>query len=113
MGVKCRITGPSIFRAGFRVPPRPRCGLTGCSGRCRMAGMNIEKIRKRLTGGFRPFLIRTSDGREYAVPHPEFIAVGKSDVAVVDKEGDIDVLDALHIVSLRTPKVRNGVSSKS
>ena len=57
-------------------------------------------------------MIRTSDGREYSVPHPEFIAVGKSDVAVVDKDGDIDVLDALHIVSIKTPKTRNGVGSK-
>jgi hypothetical protein len=70
--------------------------------------MNIEKIRKRFSPGFRPFVIRTSDGREYEVPHPEFIAVGKSDVAIVDNEGDINVLDALHVVALKTPKARNG-----
>ena len=64
--------------------------------------MNLDKIRKKLSGGFRPFLIRTSDGREFAVPHPEFIAVGKYEVAVVDKDGDIDLLDPLHIVSLRS-----------
>ena len=69
--------------------------------------MSIDKIRKRLTGGFRPFVLRTSDGREFPVPHPEFIAVGKSDVAVVDKTGDINVLEALHIVSIKTPKARN------
>ncbi len=63
--------------------------------------MNVEQIRKRLTGGFRPFLIRTSDGREYPVPHPEFIAVGKHSVAVVDKDGYIDSLDPLHIVSVK------------
>ncbi len=64
--------------------------------------MNIEKIRKQITGGFRPFILRTSDGREYRVPHPEFIALGKSDVAVVDKDGDINVLDALHVVAIKT-----------
>ena len=70
--------------------------------------MNIEKIRKQVTGGFRPFILRTSDGREFHVPHPEFIAFGKSDVAVVDRSGDINILEALHIVSLKTPKSKNG-----
>jgi hypothetical protein len=54
--------------------------------------MNIEKIRKRLAGGFRPFQIRTSDGREYDVPHPEFIMVAPREIAVVDKDGFIDTL---------------------
>lgn len=74
--------------------------------------MNVEKIRKRLGRGFRPFVLRTSDGREFEVPHPEFIALGKFDVAVVDSEGDINLLDALHIVSIKTPKIRNGVPGK-
>jgi hypothetical protein len=74
--------------------------------------MSIDKIRKRLTGGFRPFVLRTSDGREFPVPHPEFIAVGKSDVAVVDKSGDINVLEALHIASIKTPKSRNGAGTR-
>ena len=63
--------------------------------------MSIEQIRKRVVGGFRPFVIRTSDGREFKVPHPEFVAIGKFLVAVVDHDGDIDTLDPLHIVSIR------------
>ena len=74
--------------------------------------MSIDKIRKRLTGGFRPFVLRTSDEREFPVPHPEFIAVGKLDVAVVDKSGDINVLEALHIVSIKTPKSRDGAATR-
>ena len=74
--------------------------------------MKIEKIRNQVTGGFRPFVIRTSDGRQFPVPHPEFIAIGKSDVAVVDKSGDINILEALHIVSIKTPKHKNGVGTK-
>ena len=70
--------------------------------------MNIEKIRKQVTGGFRAFTLRTSDGRAFHVPHPEFIAFGKSDVAVVDRSGDINILEALHVVSLKTPKSKNG-----
>ena len=72
--------------------------------------MNIAKIRKQISDGFRPFILRTSDGREYRVPHPEFIALGKSDVAVVDKQGDINVLDALQVVAIKTLKARNGAS---
>jgi len=63
--------------------------------------MNLDLIRKRVTGGFRPFVIRTSDGREFKVPHPEFIAVGKYAVAVVDADGDIDTIAALHIASIK------------
>ena len=57
-------------------------------------------------------MIRTSDGREFPVPHPEFIAIGKSDVAVVDKSGDINILEASHVVSIKTPKGKNGVANK-
>jgi len=68
--------------------------------------MSVAKIRRHLIGGFRPFVLRTSDGREFSVPHPEFIAIGASDVAVVDKQGDINLLEALHIVSIKTLKTR-------
>ena len=74
--------------------------------------MSVEKIRKHFTGGFRPFTLRTSDGRKFHVPHPEFIALGKSDVAVVDKSGDINVLEALHIVSLKMLKSKNGAPAQ-
>jgi len=64
--------------------------------------MNIARIKKQMTGGFRPFVLRTSDGREFKVPHPEFILLSEhGGIAVVDDEGDINLLDALHIVSLR------------
>ena len=46
--------------------------------------MIVAEIRKRITGGFRPFVIRTSDGREFKVPHPEFLAIGKHAVGIVD-----------------------------
>jgi hypothetical protein len=75
--------------------------------------MNVDKIRKRLTGGFRPFVLRTSDGRQYQVPHPEFIALGKYDVVVVDRSGDIDILDPLHIVSIKLVKPTHKTTSKS
>ncbi len=61
--------------------------------------MIVSDIRKRVTGGFQPFLIRTSDGREFKFPHPEFIIVGLHSVAVADEEGDITTITFLHIVS--------------
>ena len=70
--------------------------------------MNVERIRKRLGGGFRPFAIHTSDGREYDVPHPEFILVAPYEVAVVGKDGYIDTLAPPHIVSIRTLASKNG-----
>jgi hypothetical protein len=63
--------------------------------------MSSTEIRKRITGGFQPFVIRTLDGREFKVPHPEFIAVGKYGVAVVDDDGDINSIAYLHIASIK------------
>ena len=70
--------------------------------------MNVDKIRRKLTGGFRPFIIRTSDGREYDVPHPEFILIAPNEIGVVSKDGYIDTLVPVHIVSLRTAAPKSG-----
>jgi hypothetical protein len=63
--------------------------------------MSLDEIRRKITDGFRPFTIRTSDGREFPVPHKEFIMITKRSVVVADKEGFIDILDPLHISSVR------------
>ena len=63
--------------------------------------MNLDQIRRRLAGGFKPFIIRTSDGREFPVPHKEFIMVTNRSVVVADAQGYVDILDPLHISSLR------------
>jgi len=62
--------------------------------------MNVEALIERLRRGFRPFVIRLTDGRAYAVPHPEFIAVSRRVVVVVDREGYPVHVDPLHIVSV-------------
>ena len=75
--------------------------------------MNIERIRRRLTGGFKPFAMRTSDGREYLVHHPEFILIAPNSLAVLDNDGEIATLDPLHIVALKNlPKHKNGASKR-
>jgi hypothetical protein len=63
--------------------------------------MNLDDIRKRITNGFRPFIIRTSDGREFPVPHKEFIMVTRRSVVVADRAGFVDILNPLHITSLQ------------
>jgi hypothetical protein len=68
----------------------------------------IQELKKRLIGGFRPFAIRTTDGQEFVIPHPEFIVIGKYSIAVLDKQGFINNLDPLHIVSARGLSRRNG-----
>ena len=69
--------------------------------------MNVEQIRHRISGGgFHPFSLRTSDGREYAVRHPEMVLVAPRSVAVVGPDGEIVTLDALHIVAIRNLKAK-------
>lgn len=63
--------------------------------------MNVERVRQRLSGGFRPFCLRTSDGHEYAVPHPEFVLIGRNSLAVLDADREIATLDPLHIVAIK------------
>ena len=63
--------------------------------------MNLEDIRHRLSNGFMPFVIRTSDGKEFPVPHKEFVMVTKRSVVVADQDGFVDILSPLHIASIR------------
>jgi len=76
--------------------------------------MNLLHIRQRVSGGgFKPFAVSTSDGREYAVRHPELILVGSRSLAVLDKGGEIATLDPLHIVALKDlPLIKNGTAKK-
>ena len=69
--------------------------------------MNLEQIRQRVSGGgFHPFALRTSDGREYAVRHPEMVLVAPRSLAVVDRDGEIVTLDALHVVGIKNLRAR-------
>jgi hypothetical protein len=46
-------------------------------------------------------IIRTSEGRQYTVPHPEFVLIGRHNVVVEHPNGYLDIIDPLHIVSIR------------
>ncbi len=62
--------------------------------------LNLNHIRERLAQQFRPFVIHLSDGRKFRIPHPDFIAVGRGVVSVIDAKDITHTLDALHIVSV-------------
>lgn len=62
--------------------------------------MNRELIRQNLSGRG-PFLIRTSDGNEYSVPHSEFVLIGRHNIVVEHQNGFLDIIDPLHVVSVR------------
>jgi hypothetical protein len=71
---------------------------------CRQSNISkvkVEEIQRRLQNGFRPFIIRTSDGKEFPVPHKEFLFVTKRSVIVADDDGFVDILDPVHISSLQ------------
>jgi hypothetical protein len=70
--------------------------------------MNVEQIRKRLHEEFTPFILRLSDGRQVSVPHPDYIAVGRHVVIVLDDEDFSVKIDPLHIVSLDDMRNKNG-----
>ena len=84
--------------------------------------MELQELRDaRRSEPFRPFAIRTTDGRTIRVPVAESVAVGPN-VAIVIKEDDaIEVLDASTIASLdfgangpkRTPKRKRGPGDKT
>lgn len=70
--------------------------------------MNVENVRKRLREEFTPFVIRLSDGRKLPVPHPDYIAIGRHMVIVIDDEDFSIKIDPLHIVSLDDMRTKNG-----
>lgn len=101
---------PTIV-TGPLPPPAPShrtlFALAENSSLSNVPSMNTDRIRQKLTQGFRPFAIETRGGKRYAIPHPEFIMVGKGVVAVLGKDDSVTTIDALHIVALEDlPKPR-------
>ncbi|MCX8091967.1 MAG: hypothetical protein N3I86_13710 [Verrucomicrobiae bacterium] len=62
--------------------------------------MNRESIRRQLSGGG-PYIVRTSDGREFTVPHSEFVLVGRHNLVIENEDGAFDIIDPVHVVSIR------------
>jgi hypothetical protein len=79
--------------------------------------MDIQGVREALRKQpFEPFLIRLADGCSLPVPHPEFVAVGKRRLVVIDQNDGWSFVEPLLIVSLdqmkKTPPGSNGKKRK-
>ena len=75
--------------------------------------MSLGPIRQRVSvGGFHPFALRTSDGHEYAIRDPEMVLFAPRSLAVVDRDGEIVTLDALHIVAVKNLRAESNGTSK-
>jgi hypothetical protein len=70
-----------------------------CSSRD-IEAMDRELIRQHLKGQG-PFIIRTSDGKQFSVPHPEFVLVGRHNLVIEHPKGMLDIVHPLHVVSIR------------
>lgn len=64
--------------------------------------MNRQSIKEQLQGRG-PFVVHTSDGKEFTVPHSEFVLIGRYNIVIENAKGAFDILDPLHIVSIRPP----------
>ena len=62
--------------------------------------LNLDKIRERLGPNFIPFTLHLTNGRSFEIPHPDFIAVGRGIVSVIDDRDITHTIDPLHIVSI-------------
>jgi hypothetical protein len=64
--------------------------------------MNTEVIREAVRQRpFRPFTLRMNDGREFFIPHPEFVLVARRAIAVVkEPTGVIVQLEPVLIASM-------------
>ncbi len=63
--------------------------------------LNLENLRARIRGGgFKPFKLHLSDGRELSVEHPELIIVTRYMVVVATEDGVSYSIDPLHILAI-------------
>ena len=68
--------------------------------------LNLKPIRDRLEGRCAPFVVHLSDGRRFAIPQRDCIAVGKSVISMVDRHDWTHTVDSWHLVSISDPPRR-------
>lgn len=67
-----------------------------------------DEVRKLMHADpFTPFLVKTSDGKQYRVKHPDYVAISPKGgrITVYADEETSTTLSALHIVAVE-PQVR-------
>jgi hypothetical protein len=74
--------------------------------------MNRDIIRQQLAGRG-PFTIRTSDGEQFTVPHTEFVLIGRRNIVIEDAKGLLDIIDPMHVVSIRPGRRGNAHKTAS
>jgi len=74
-----------------------------------VAGMTRNQVESAVARGV-PFRLRMADGREYPVPHPDYISLPPkaAHVIVYDDEGHFHVLPLLTMTGLCSPIAGNG-----
>ena len=66
--------------------------------------MHAEQVKKaHAQTPFRPFTLFLSDQRRFEVQHPEYLWIipGGRTVAVADEAGAVELIDLVHVSSLR------------
>ena len=69
-----------------------------------------DEVRKLLhTVPFQPFLVKTSDGKQYRVKHPDYVAISPKGgrVTLYTDEETSTTLSALHIVAVEPQRTRS------
>lgn len=77
--------------------------------------MHVSAIRKALHAQpFQPFRLRLADGREFPVPHPDFVAISERTVVVIDPADEgATVLEPVLIISLEGLKGSQATGNQS
>ena len=69
----------------------------------KVIAVTVNQIRKALeTRPFKPFVLLITGGREYCVPHPEFLMItppGRT-IVVADRDGAVEIIDLILVESL-------------
>lgn len=82
-----------------------RIGLDESNPSSHIAAVNADQHKKaREQATFRPFTLFLSGQRRFEIRHPDFLWVVPGDrvVAVSDEKGIVELIDLLHVTSLKT-----------
>jgi hypothetical protein len=66
--------------------------------------VNLQQLREiHQSRPFRPFTLHVADGKEYAVGHPEFLAISQSGrtIIVATPADTFDFIDVRHVTSIQ------------
>ena len=68
-----------------------------------------DEVRKLMNAEpFAPFFVKTSDGKQYRVKHPDYVAISPKGgrITLYDDEETTTTLSALHIVGVELQRAR-------